>query len=66
MWGRPLIQPSALIGKTQYASGPIQQADAQAPDGFNESGIEFEDGEAGSRKGTIPLEAALKSLIDTA
>ena len=32
-------------------------------DGFNESWIEFEGGEDGSRKGAVSLEAALKSLI---
>ncbi len=33
-------------------------------DGFNEGWIEFEDGEAGSRKGTVALETVLKALID--
>lgn len=32
-------------------------------DGFNEGWIEFENGEAGSRKGTMGLEAVLKALI---
>jgi NAD(P)H dehydrogenase (quinone) len=38
----------------------------QMLDGFNEGWIEFEDGEAGSRKGAISLESALKSLIERA
>jgi uncharacterized protein YbjT (DUF2867 family) len=33
-------------------------------DGFNESWIEFEGGEAGSLKGTVALKAVLKALID--
>jgi len=37
----------------------------QMLDGFNEGWIEFERGEAGSRKGQVPLEAVLKELIDT-
>jgi len=32
-------------------------------DGFNEGWIEFERGEAGSRKGNTALETVLKSLI---
>jgi NAD(P)H dehydrogenase (quinone) len=34
-------------------------------DGFNEGWIEFEKGEAGSRKGTIALETVLKALIES-
>jgi uncharacterized protein YbjT (DUF2867 family) len=34
-------------------------------DGFNEGWIEFESGEAGSRKGDVELESALKRLIDS-
>jgi NAD(P)H dehydrogenase (quinone) len=33
-------------------------------DGFNEGWIEFELGEAGSRKGTVNLETALRSLVE--
>ena len=36
----------------------------QMLDGFNEGWIEFENGEAGSRKGAVSLDAALKSLIE--
>jgi NAD(P)H dehydrogenase (quinone) len=35
----------------------------QMLDGFNEGWIEFESGEAGSRKGTVPLKAVLQTLI---
>jgi hypothetical protein len=35
----------------------------QMLDGFNEGWIEFEGGEAGSRKGNVTLESILKSLI---
>ena len=33
-------------------------------DGFNEGWIEFEDGEAGSRKGEIALETVLKAVVE--
>ena len=33
-------------------------------DGFNEGWIDFESGEAGTRKGVVPLEAVLKKLVD--
>jgi NAD(P)H dehydrogenase (quinone) len=36
----------------------------QMLDGFNEGWIEFEGGEAGSRKGTVALRTVLKTLID--
>ena len=36
----------------------------QMLDGFNEGWIEFENGEAGSRKGAVSLDEALKSLIE--
>jgi NAD(P)H dehydrogenase (quinone) len=36
----------------------------QMLDGFNEGWIEFEGGEAGSVKGTVPLEAVLRTLVD--
>ena len=35
-------------------------------DGFNEGWIEFENGEAGSRKGKVALETVLRSLIERA
>jgi hypothetical protein len=35
-------------------------------DGFNEGWIEFAGGEAGSRKGSTPLETVLRSLVDGA
>jgi NAD(P)H dehydrogenase (quinone) len=35
-------------------------------DGFNEGWIEFESGKAGSRKGSVVLEAVLKALIKRA
>jgi hypothetical protein len=33
-------------------------------DGFNEGWIEFESGEAGSRKGKVALKTVLRSLIE--
>jgi NAD(P)H dehydrogenase (quinone) len=33
-------------------------------DGFNEGWIEFEGGETGSLKGTVPLETVLRELVD--
>jgi hypothetical protein len=33
-------------------------------DGFNEGWIEFESGEAGSRKGKVALETVLQMLIE--
>ena len=33
-------------------------------DGFNEGWIEFESGQAGSRKGQVALKTVLKSLIE--
>jgi len=38
----------------------------QMIDGFNEGWIEFERGEVGSRKGSVPLENVLKALIEQA
>jgi uncharacterized protein YbjT (DUF2867 family) len=38
----------------------------QMLDGFNEGWIEFENGEAGSRKGKVVLETVLRSLIERA
>lgn len=34
-------------------------------DGFNEGWIEFESAEAGSRKGTVGLDAVLQTLIES-
>jgi NAD(P)H dehydrogenase (quinone) len=39
---------------------------ARMLDGFNEGSIEFENGEAGSRKGSVSLETVLRSLIERA
>jgi hypothetical protein len=36
----------------------------QMLDGFNEGWIEFESGEAGSRKGKVALETVLQTLIE--
>jgi uncharacterized protein YbjT (DUF2867 family) len=36
----------------------------QMLDGFNEGWIEFEGGEAGSRKGNVTLETVLRALIE--
>jgi len=36
----------------------------QMLDGFNEGWIEFEGKEAGSRKGKVPLETVLRTLIE--
>ncbi len=33
-------------------------------DGFNEGWIEFESGEAGSRKGTTTIESAFRQLLE--
>jgi hypothetical protein len=35
-------------------------------DGFNEGWIEFESGQAGSRKGKVALKTVLKSLVERA
>jgi len=39
---------------------------AQMLDGFNQGWIEFESGEAGSRKGRVELKTVLKTLVDRA
>jgi uncharacterized protein YbjT (DUF2867 family) len=39
---------------------------ARMLDGFNEGWIEFENGEAGSRKGSVSLETVLRALIERA
>jgi uncharacterized protein YbjT (DUF2867 family) len=36
----------------------------QMLDGFNESWIEFENGQAGSRKGTVALKTVLQTMIE--
>jgi len=43
------------------AQNPLPRA--QMIDGFNEGWIEFEGGEAGSRKGDMPIEAVLRDLV---
>jgi uncharacterized protein YbjT (DUF2867 family) len=50
--------------KSQGMKNPAPRA--RMLDGFNEGWIEFENGEAGSRKGTVKLETVLRSLIDRA
>jgi NAD(P)H dehydrogenase (quinone) len=50
--------------KSQGMKNPAPRASML--DGFNEGWIEFENGEAGSRKGAVKLETALRSLIDRA
>ncbi len=48
--------------KAQGTKDPIPRI--QMLDGFNEGWIEFENGEAGSRKGRVTLETVLRGLID--
>jgi uncharacterized protein YbjT (DUF2867 family) len=48
--------------KTQGMKNPLPRI--QMLDGFNQGWIEFERGEAGSRKGQVALETVLKKLID--
>jgi uncharacterized protein YbjT (DUF2867 family) len=48
--------------KSQGTRNPIPRI--RMLDGFNEGWIEFESGEAGSRKGSVALEAVLKALIE--
>jgi NAD(P)H dehydrogenase (quinone) len=38
----------------------------QMLDGFNEGWIDFENGEAGTVKGTTDLEAVLRGIVETA
>ena len=47
--------------KSQGMKNPLPRM--QMLDGFNESWIEFESGEAGSRKGDVSLESLLPGLI---
>jgi uncharacterized protein YbjT (DUF2867 family) len=48
--------------KTQGMKNPMPRI--RMLDGFNEGWIEFEGGEAGSRKGNVTLESVLQGLID--
>jgi uncharacterized protein YbjT (DUF2867 family) len=48
--------------KSQGMKNPAPRI--QMLDGFNEGWIEFEGGEAGSRKGTVGLETVLRSLVE--
>lgn len=50
--------------KSQGMKNPIPRI--QMLDGFNEGWIEFERGEAGSRKGNVALETVLQALIKRA
>jgi len=50
--------------KSQGMKNPTPRI--QMLDGFNEGWIEFEDGEAGSRKGNTTMEAVLRMLIERA
>ena len=47
--------------KSQGMNNPLPRM--QMLDGFNEGWIEFESGEAGSRRGSVSLESVLQSLI---
>jgi len=48
--------------KSQGTKNPLPRM--QMLDGFNEGWIEFENGEAGSQKGSVALESVLKALIE--
>jgi NAD(P)H dehydrogenase (quinone) len=48
--------------KSQGMKNPTPRI--QMLDGFNEGWIEFENGEAGSRKGSVEIETVLKTLIE--
>jgi NAD(P)H dehydrogenase (quinone) len=50
--------------KSQGMKNPTPRI--QMLDGFNEGWIEFENGEAGSRKGSVEIETVLKTLIESA
>ena len=50
--------------KSQGMNNPMPRI--QMLDGFNEGWIEFEGGEAGSRKGKVALETVLQTLINRA
>ncbi|WP_276326986.1 NmrA family NAD(P)-binding protein [Archangium gephyra] len=51
----------AALFSSQGMKHPLPRT--QMLDGFNEGWIEFERGEAGSLKGTVPLETVLKELV---
>ena len=48
--------------KSQGMKNPAPRI--QMLDGFNEGWIEFEAGQAGSRKGTVAMETVLRMLIE--
>jgi len=48
--------------KSQGMNNPLPRI--RMLDGFNEGWIDFESGEAGSRKGSVKLETVLKALIE--
>jgi NAD(P)H dehydrogenase (quinone) len=48
--------------KSQGTKNPLPRM--QMLDGFNEGWIEFENGEAGSQRGSVALESVLKALIE--
>jgi NAD(P)H dehydrogenase (quinone) len=50
--------------KSQGMKNPTPRI--QMLDGFNEGWIEFENGEAGSRKGSVEIESVLKTLVESA
>jgi uncharacterized protein YbjT (DUF2867 family) len=66
--GRP-VRPELVpresweqLFRSQGMKNPAPRA--QMLDGFNQGWIEFEKGEAGSRKGKVELEPTLKALIE--
>jgi uncharacterized protein YbjT (DUF2867 family) len=68
LFGRP-VRAETVPRSTWHAMFTAQGMKNPTPrmrmlDGFNEGWIEFEDGERGSRKGSVPLMAALKSLVE--
>ena len=68
--GRPVRMEVVLretwepLFKSQGMKNPGPRA--RMLDGFNEGWIEFENGEAGSRKGSVSLETVLRALIERA
>jgi NAD(P)H dehydrogenase (quinone) len=48
--------------KAQGMADPVPRM--RMLDGFNEGWIEFEGGEAGSRKGTVPLDTVIRELVN--
>jgi NAD(P)H dehydrogenase (quinone) len=68
MLGRPAkmkVVPRATwesLFKSQGMKNPTPRI--QMLDGFNEGWIEFENGEAGSRKGSVEIESVLQTLIE--